>query len=105
VERGTKIVLHLKADATSFAKKEEVTKIVKKYSNFVNYPILVDEERLNNVLVQNVFFPLFPPFPAPVFWLFFWLFFLAFLSLLQWRIQIFCLNTSRRTQFLSSSVT
>lgn len=37
--RGTKVVLYLKQDADEFLEREEIEKIVEKYSMFVNYPI------------------------------------------------------------------
>jgi molecular chaperone HtpG len=45
--RGSKIVLHLKDD--EFAKVERVREVIKKYSNFVSFPILVDGERTNTI--------------------------------------------------------
>jgi len=47
--RGTKIVLHLKEDAKEFAKGETLKRIVKEYSSFVPFPILVNGERVNTV--------------------------------------------------------
>jgi len=48
-ERGTKIVLHLKEDASEFASESKVKEVVKKYSNFVAHPILLGDERINTV--------------------------------------------------------
>lgn len=47
--RGTKIVLHLKEDAYDFAKEETVQRIIKQYSSFVPYPILVNGKKVNTV--------------------------------------------------------
>lgn len=47
VERGTKIVLHLKNDCSEFSKEENIKKIIKKYSNFVGHPIYVNGDRIN----------------------------------------------------------
>jgi TNF receptor-associated protein 1 len=47
VARGSKIILHLKED--EFAKVERVREVLKKYSNFVSFPILVEGERANTI--------------------------------------------------------
>lgn len=39
LKRGTIVRLHLKEDATEFCEFEELEKLVKKYSSFINYPI------------------------------------------------------------------
>ncbi len=44
---GTRIVLHLKDDAHDFAKSWRVTEIIKKYSDFVTFPIRVNGEAAN----------------------------------------------------------
>lgn len=44
---GTRIVLHLKEDAREFAKAWRVQDIIKKYSDFVQYPIEVNGEVAN----------------------------------------------------------
>jgi TNF receptor-associated protein 1 len=41
--RGTKIILHLKDDATSFSKLATVKSVATKYSSFVNFPIKMIE--------------------------------------------------------------
>lgn len=46
---GTRIVLHLKDDAKNFADIDALKGIIKKYSNFVTYPILLAGERVNTV--------------------------------------------------------
>jgi HSP90 family molecular chaperone len=48
-ERGTKINLKLRGDARQFCKELEIEKILKKYSQFVSYPI-----KLNGSLVNNL---------------------------------------------------
>jgi molecular chaperone HtpG len=48
-QRGTKIVLTLKEDAKSYAKGETIKRIIKQYSSFVPYPVVVDSERANTV--------------------------------------------------------
>jgi len=47
--RGCKIVLHLKRGESTFSKKMAVENIIKKYSNFVNFPISLNGERVNTV--------------------------------------------------------
>lgn len=48
-ERGTKIVLRLNKDATSFSREGEVEKIIRKYSVYNKFPI-----KLNGHLVNNL---------------------------------------------------
>lgn len=47
--RGTKIVLQLKEDAREFAQESTVEGIIKRYSNFVQFPIELNSKRLNTV--------------------------------------------------------
>ncbi|MEN6485268.1 MAG: molecular chaperone HtpG, partial [Syntrophobacteraceae bacterium] len=47
--RGTRIEVHLKEDAKEFADRDRVTGIVKKHSNFISFPIFVEEERVNTI--------------------------------------------------------
>ena len=49
-EIGTKIVVKLKSDAKTFANKKKVEDIVKKYSNFIMFPITVNNDRVNKVM-------------------------------------------------------
>mmetsp|Transcript_17994 Transcript_17994/g.68202 ORF Transcript_17994/g.68202 Transcript_17994/m.68202 type:complete len:666 (-) Transcript_17994:1928-3925(-) len=49
VKRGCKVTMKLKEDAKEFAKKARVEDIVRRYSNFVNYPITVNGEKVNTV--------------------------------------------------------
>jgi len=49
VVRGTKIVAHLKEDAKQFAVRLTIEGIIKKYSNFVGFPIYVNGEEVNTV--------------------------------------------------------
>ncbi len=44
---GTRIVLHLKEDAKEFASKWRVEAVIKKYSDFVMFPIRIDDEVVN----------------------------------------------------------
>ncbi|WP_051822695.1 molecular chaperone HtpG [Desulfonatronum thiodismutans] len=47
--RGTSIVLKLKDDAAEFADPERIKRIIKQYSSFVPFPILLDGEAVNTV--------------------------------------------------------
>lgn len=49
VQRGTKIVVHLKGDCYNFAKEDIISGVVKKYSNFVGVPIFLNGHRINIV--------------------------------------------------------
>ena len=49
VERGTSITLALKEDKKEFAEPWRVKQVIKKYSNFVDFPIYVDGEEGNTV--------------------------------------------------------
>ena len=48
-QRGTTITLALKEDKTEFAEPWRIKQIIKKYSNFVDFPIFVDGEEVNTV--------------------------------------------------------
>jgi len=37
--RGTRVTLHLKDDAVEFVEQEKIKNLIKKYSEFINYPI------------------------------------------------------------------
>lgn len=49
VKRGCKLVLHLKESCADFADPEKIKSIIKRYSNFVSFPISVNEEVVNTV--------------------------------------------------------
>ncbi|XP_028397610.1 heat shock protein 75 kDa, mitochondrial-like isoform X2 [Dendronephthya gigantea] len=49
VARGTKIIVHLKNDCRRFSLKTEVEEIIKKYSNFVGFPIFLNGVCINTV--------------------------------------------------------
>lgn len=49
IARGCKITLHLKPDCQNFADVKKIKDIVKKYSNFVSFPIRVDDLVVNSV--------------------------------------------------------
>ncbi|XP_050439738.1 heat shock protein 75 kDa, mitochondrial [Adelges cooleyi] len=49
VERGTKIVMHLKADCREYASEDAVRQVINKYSNFVNSPIKLNGSEINTI--------------------------------------------------------
>lgn len=48
-ERGTTITLHLKEDKGEFAEEWRIKSIIRKYSNFVDFPVHVEDEKVNTV--------------------------------------------------------
>ncbi len=48
-QRGTDIVVHLKDDEKEYVEKSRIQSIIKKYSNFVSFPIMVSGERANQI--------------------------------------------------------
>ena len=48
-QRGCKIVVELREDCEEFATKSRVEDILKKYSNFVPFPILLNGEQVNTI--------------------------------------------------------
>ena len=49
VEAGTKIVLKLKESEEQYASRFHIEQNIRKYSNFVGFPITVDGERINTI--------------------------------------------------------
>ncbi|MGA0845293.1 MAG: molecular chaperone HtpG [Luteolibacter sp.] len=49
LDRGTKLVLHLKEDCKEFAEESRVKHLIETYSNFVGFPILLNDKRVNEV--------------------------------------------------------
>jgi molecular chaperone HtpG len=49
IRRGTTVEIHLKEDTKDFAEKYRLETIIKKHSNFVNFPIYLDKEKINTV--------------------------------------------------------
>lgn len=49
VLRGTKVVIHLKEDDKRFSLKATVEDIIKRYSNFVSFPIFLNGTQLNTI--------------------------------------------------------
>lgn len=46
LKRGTRIVLHLKPSCNKFVDPKEIKAIVQRYSNFINYPISLNGEKI-----------------------------------------------------------
>jgi len=49
LHRGTKIILELKDDAHEYATKFTIERIIKQYSSFVPFPIIVEGKKVNTV--------------------------------------------------------
>ena len=49
LDRGTKIVMHLKEDCKEYATEFRIKHLVETYSNFVGFPILLNGKRINEV--------------------------------------------------------
>ena len=49
LDRGTKIIIHLKDEFEEFAKDWKLKSIIKKYSAFVQFPISLGDEKINTV--------------------------------------------------------
>ncbi len=47
--RGSSIVIHLKDEQFDYSDEKKVEEVLKKYSNFVNFPIYLNGNRLNTV--------------------------------------------------------
>ncbi len=47
--RGTDIIIHLKDEEKEYTEKSRIQSIIKKYSNFVSFPIMVCGERANQI--------------------------------------------------------
>lgn len=48
IKRGTEIILHLKENMSDYLEKNTLTRIIKKHSNFVTFPIKFKEIKINN---------------------------------------------------------
>ena len=49
LDRGTRIVMHLKEDCAEYASDHRIQHLVERYSNFVGFPILLNGKRINEV--------------------------------------------------------
>ena len=48
-DRGSSVVIHLKQDQLHYCDEKRVEEVLKKYSNFVNFPIFLNGNRLNTI--------------------------------------------------------
>ncbi len=49
IKRGTTIEIHLKEDTKDFADKYRLENIIKNHSNFIQFPIFLEKERINTI--------------------------------------------------------
>jgi molecular chaperone HtpG len=49
VPRGTRIDIHLEDDHTEYLEDERLKSIIKKHSNFISFPIYVNDEKVNTI--------------------------------------------------------
>ena len=49
LDRGCRVVLKLREDCVEYAKTHRVRSIVENYSNFVSFPVMIGEERVNKI--------------------------------------------------------
>ncbi len=47
--RGTTVEVYLKDDETEYLRKDKIEEIIKKYSNFVNFPIYLEKDQINKI--------------------------------------------------------
>jgi len=49
LHRGTRITVHLKDDAKDYLQKGRLESVIKKHSNFISFPILLEGEKINTI--------------------------------------------------------
>ncbi len=49
IKRGTVIKIHLKEDSKEYAEKYRLQNVIKTHSNFITFPIKIDDEQVNKV--------------------------------------------------------
>ncbi|MHB1685919.1 MAG: molecular chaperone HtpG [Ignavibacteriaceae bacterium] len=49
LKRGTSIEIHLKEDAKDFAEKYRIESAIKRHSNFISFPIYLENEKINTI--------------------------------------------------------
>lgn len=49
INRGTTIEIHLKEEAKEFSEKHRLESIIKKHSNFISFPIFLENEKINTI--------------------------------------------------------
>ena len=53
IKRGTEIILHLKENMSEYLEKNTLTRIIKKHSNFVTFPIKFKEIKIKNDIKEK----------------------------------------------------
>ena len=53
VKRGTTIEIYLKEETKEFAEKYRLESIIKKHSNFITFPIYLENEKINTICRGN----------------------------------------------------
>ncbi|MGD8305318.1 MAG: molecular chaperone HtpG [Ignavibacteria bacterium] len=48
-KRGASIEIHLKDDASEFAEKYRLESVIKKHSNFIQFPIILEKDKVNTI--------------------------------------------------------
>jgi len=48
-DRGTEVVVYLKKDEKEFLEAERVKSVIQKYSNFIRYPIYIENKKVNEI--------------------------------------------------------
>ncbi|MBP7653305.1 molecular chaperone HtpG [Candidatus Dependentiae bacterium] len=48
-DRGTEVIVYLKDEEQEFLEKERVKNVIKKYSNFLRYPVYIENEKANEI--------------------------------------------------------
>merc|ERR1711976_238384 len=46
---GTRITIHLRPDSASFSRRDDVRKVIERHSNFINFPIQLNGDKVNLV--------------------------------------------------------
>jgi len=49
LKRGTTVEIHLKEDAKDFAEKYKLESTIKRHSNFISFPIFLENEKINTI--------------------------------------------------------
>jgi molecular chaperone HtpG len=49
IKRGTEIRIHLKEDSKEYAEKTRLENVIKTHSNFITFPIKIEDEQINTV--------------------------------------------------------
>lgn len=49
IQRGSKVVIHLKESCKEYAEPKHIESVIRKYSNFVSFPIILNDKPINTV--------------------------------------------------------